>query len=333
MQARAATAPCTWKESDIIDPHIEVSAQKLLMSKMSQGGSGAKQASAMISAVKSGDLAGIYLNSRKAVADRGQQLSPPVGWWDLIPTGKNSTCLLQPSAEPPMIIFRSNLSQAQLDQALSSAWSQCGLPTPTTCGYKDDMGPPPAKAECTHEASCIFEGKGNYCNAQGKCEQRECTTTLDCTKPGEYCNAQKACVAAPKAPPPNTCYFDYHCGPPSAEKACVGAVADSPNDALWKAGTCVSIKEQKACIDKADKAHSKALDACHDEWGAATLECAAKGVEAVVAKKPDIGLVPCATIPAKWDACLNDAHATWHAARKACVEATKTKVRKRRQRP
>lgn len=155
-----AAATCVWKTSDIIDKRIDVSAQKSLMRQMSKGPPKSTHASAMLSAIKSGRLAGIYLPPRKAVSDRGKLLSPPKGYWQLIPSGKHSVCLRQPSNLPPMIVYRENLSAAQIDAALVSAWKTCGLPTPVPgCGYNVNLHPP----ECTTDSQCIAAGTGNRC--------------------------------------------------------------------------------------------------------------------------------------------------------------------------
>jgi hypothetical protein len=142
---------CVWHTSDIVDERIDVSAQERLMAMMSRGGKAGRDASAMIGAVKQGILAGILLGPRKAVSDRGQRLTPPKGWWELIPQGQLGTCLQEPVGEPPMMLYRDKMGEANLDPSvidhtLRTHWKQCGLPTPTSpCSYLVDLHKPPPK--------------------------------------------------------------------------------------------------------------------------------------------------------------------------------------------
>lgn len=147
---------CVWHTSDIIDPRIDISAQQRLMTMMSRGGEERLNASAMIGAVKGGTLAGILLAPRKAVSERGQRMTPPKGWWELIPPGQLGTCLHEPSGEPPMMLYRdkqgeANLDPSLIDHTLRTVWMQCGLPTPVpACSYLVDLhkpAPPPGSSD------------------------------------------------------------------------------------------------------------------------------------------------------------------------------------------
>ena len=181
-----AQSQCVWKTSDIIDPRIDFAsvagdvhsrgAQYSLMRKMAAGPPTSNDASAMIGAIKSGALAGILLTPRRAVSQRGQRMRPPRGWWQLLPSGQISTCLKEPPGEPPMIIYRQKLSEGQVDHAISTAWAQCGLPTPVPpCDYVVDRHKP--QVECKDDADCFLRGLGASC-VDGKCV--ECVTDQDC---------------------------------------------------------------------------------------------------------------------------------------------------------
>ncbi len=142
---------CVWHTTDIMDQRIDVSAQVPLMSMMSRGGDDRRDASAMIGAVKEGKLAGILLPPRKAVSDRGKRLSPPKGYWQLIPSGQLGTCWQEPAGEPPMILYRDTNGEQKVDSSviehtLRTQWAQCGLKTPEPpCAYLVDLVKPTPK--------------------------------------------------------------------------------------------------------------------------------------------------------------------------------------------
>ena len=138
---------CIWKTSDIIDTRIDVSAQQSLMRMMNRGGTDRRDASAMIAAAKGGDIEGMYRPGLKVTVDRGQRMAPPRPYWELL-QGQPAACLREPAGEPPMIVYRDEMPDAQTDQALRSAWSQCGLPTPDPpCEYLVDLTRPPKECE------------------------------------------------------------------------------------------------------------------------------------------------------------------------------------------
>ena len=95
----------------------------------------------LVKATEKGTLAGIFQRNKGPVATRGQRMTPPTGWWDLIPQGQLGMCLKEPAGEPPMIIYRNQeMPPSVLDETLKKAWRQCGLPTPDPpCVYKKDM--------------------------------------------------------------------------------------------------------------------------------------------------------------------------------------------------
>jgi hypothetical protein len=133
------------------------------MHMMSLGGEERLDASAMIAAVKKGALAGILLAPRRSVSDRGQRMSPPKGWWELIPQGQLGTCLLEPIGEPPMMLYRDkngevNFDPSVIDHTLRTMWGLCGLPTPVpACSYLVDLHKPPPESDSPNQPS---EGYG-----------------------------------------------------------------------------------------------------------------------------------------------------------------------------
>jgi hypothetical protein len=211
----AGSPSCVWKTTDIIDQRIDVGAQVSLMRQMGAGAPAAGPASAIIGAIKQGTLAGVLLPPRQAAAQRAQRMTPPRGYWQLIPAGRNSLCLKEPAGEPPMIVYRENLAPALIDAALREAWSECGLPTPDpACAFVVDAWKPPA-AQCSSDTECRNKGLGWTCSG-GVCV--DCETSKDCIRNeiGNVCTAQKQCqydfgggTITPGAPP--DCSIDQHC--------------------------------------------------------------------------------------------------------------------------
>jgi hypothetical protein len=161
---------CTWRTSDIIDTHIDVSAQVSLMRMMNRGGADRRDASAMISAVKSGEIEGIFRPGLKVTVDRGQRMTPPRPYWELL-QGQPSACLLEPAGDPPIIVYRDKMPDAQTDQALRAAWSQCGLPTPDPpCDYVVNLTKPkPCEAAHATVKACV-DRSGAKCTYPPSCK-------------------------------------------------------------------------------------------------------------------------------------------------------------------
>lgn len=167
VQSVSPPAPtCTIKTSELLDQRIDIKAQVSLMRKLAGSRAQRREASSMFLAIKDGTLDGMLLNWRKAVADRGASMTPQKGWWQLIPSGQTSTCLQEPAGADPMIIFRKNMTQPQVDAALSSAWKQCGLPlVKEPCAYDVDLTKPKDDPiECTTDKDCTDKGIGDFCN-------------------------------------------------------------------------------------------------------------------------------------------------------------------------
>lgn len=193
----APITECTIGTNDLIHEKIDVSAQVSMMRKMSGSAASRAEASSIYHAIEVGRLAGIYLPPRGVVSARGRMMSPQKGYWQLIPKGELSTCVVGPDGEAPMIVYRENLAPSQIDAAISSAWKSCGLPQVThQCTYDRNLERPPEKeSECESDDDCLaIPGAGNKCNLETNtcfhefgpghidtCEQPRCTPGIPAT--------------------------------------------------------------------------------------------------------------------------------------------------------
>src|SRR5215510_3715503 len=115
---------------DLIDERIDYYAQEALY-RMFKGDPGARaDASGMFTAVKAGQLTGLYIENQFVPAKRAQRLG--LGWWQLIPKGEDAILQLDPvalMAGPPLIAFRDSVKSdpSRLDPALRKAWATCQL--------------------------------------------------------------------------------------------------------------------------------------------------------------------------------------------------------------
>jgi hypothetical protein len=134
----------SWTTQDVIDPRIDVQAQYSLMRMFQSGGEEAADASAILSAVKSELLAGIYQQDQQKPALRAQKLGK--GWWQLF-NGQSpdrlAFCWKEPAASPPMIVMRKGVKSTRegLDPALRAAWQECGIPNATPKPYDPTLPP------------------------------------------------------------------------------------------------------------------------------------------------------------------------------------------------
>ncbi len=109
-------------------------------------GDQAATASAILSAVKAGELAGIYQQDQRAPALRAQGMGK--GWWQLfdgVPPERPALCWKEPASAPPMIVLRRGMKFGVqvLDASLREAWEQCGLRAAAPRPHSDP--PPPAQ--------------------------------------------------------------------------------------------------------------------------------------------------------------------------------------------
>ena len=171
---------CTIKTTDIVhslkidignNDSQSTSAKQSILRMLIHGDVEARRdASGMVKATESGALAGIFQRNKGPVASRGQRMTPPTGWWDLIPQGQLGMCLKKPAGEAPMIIYRNQeIPPAVLDDTLRKAWHQCGLPAlPFPCVYQKDLGNKPQTNtnSCLDAAEEAFLQGEQQCNAQ-----------------------------------------------------------------------------------------------------------------------------------------------------------------------
>lgn len=106
---------------DVIDARIDVFAQRALLRMLK----GDADAMAMLCAVNTNQLAGIYKEDQRVPALRARKMS--LGWWNLISKGENAAVIFDSlnSANAPIIVFRDRVRShpGQLDSALRKAWT------------------------------------------------------------------------------------------------------------------------------------------------------------------------------------------------------------------
>lgn len=139
----AAQAKDEWTTEDIIDNRIDVDAQYALMRMMSPRDFSQHFAgSAILSAVKSGELGGIYQADRGVPAQRAQKAGG--SWWTIVPKGFDATCY-KAGTGAPIIVYRPGIggSRERLDPALRSAWESCGIPPAEPLPYRVTLHKPP----------------------------------------------------------------------------------------------------------------------------------------------------------------------------------------------
>ncbi len=122
---------------ELLDPRIDVHAQRALR-RMSQGGPATRAAAlGMYRAVKTGRLGGIYIENQLVPAQRARRLG--TWWWKVIPRGEDSAVVLEPktAGAAPIIVFRDGIRSqpARLDAALLKAWARVHGLTAGTIGF------------------------------------------------------------------------------------------------------------------------------------------------------------------------------------------------------
>jgi hypothetical protein len=117
------STPVTATPAGVIDARIDVFAQRALLRMAKSPDPAARaDASAMLGAVKSGVLAGIYKEDEQVPALRARRVG--TSWWLVIPKGQDAAVLREPGAAP-LIVFRDSArsNAARLDPALRKAWA------------------------------------------------------------------------------------------------------------------------------------------------------------------------------------------------------------------
>ena len=108
---------------DLIDPRIDVYAQRALYRMMTGPDPGAADdARQMLASVRSGLLGGIYISNQLVPAKRAR--AKGTWWWLVIPKGEDAALMPAPP-EPPIIVFRDEVKSvsSRLDPALRRAYS------------------------------------------------------------------------------------------------------------------------------------------------------------------------------------------------------------------
>jgi hypothetical protein len=146
-----------WTTQDVIDPRIDVQAQYALM-RMFRGDDSLEQtiASHVLTAIKSGELGGIYQENQQAAALRAQSVG--YGWWQILPPAAqqprvDGICMTEPADRPPILVMRREAEKnpAAYDEAMQDAWYACGLPATPVRSYVTtlpDKEPEPTLTEC-----------------------------------------------------------------------------------------------------------------------------------------------------------------------------------------
>ena len=150
--APARGGPC-WTTEDVIDTRIDHHAQTGLLRMFTRGGNWAAEGSAILCAVKTGALEGVYLPDQKAPALRARDAGS--GWWNILPKGQNSTCYQQPPGRAPMIVFGKPVKDNPdlTANALADAWRQCGLQASAPRCYTATISKPAAATSSAGETA------------------------------------------------------------------------------------------------------------------------------------------------------------------------------------
>lgn len=237
--------PSAWTAQDVIDPRIDVAAQRVLISGLSSDAARREVSAGLVGAVKSGELGGIYQEDQAVPARLAQARG--IGWWQLIPEGRDSV-LIAPAAatEAPVAAFRRALAQSseQLANALASLWVELGarsgskdprcagpIPGPgcdSSCdGWRRDNESMSTKSAEDHlrialgfttipavaSVSCVaapgyFSANGRLCTVRYQASALEVEIGLPDPPSGSYCGCQ--CVFARQIAPTAHSNFDIY---------------------------------------------------------------------------------------------------------------------------
>lgn len=175
-----------WTTEDVIDGRIDHHAQSALFRMFARGGLDALEASAILCAVKHGELEGVYLPDQGVPAKRVR--SQGGNWWEMIPPGRHAVCYTPPPERAPLIAFRQQISQdpGLVAAALSRAWRECRIAETDPRCYVATIHKP--QVECTTDQDCVEKGLGNACFGQvcGSVDPGDEPPLIPCeTRPGE----------------------------------------------------------------------------------------------------------------------------------------------------
>lgn len=305
---------CTIGTNDLIHEKIDVSAQVSMMRKMSGSAASRAEASSIYHAIEVGKLAGIYLPPRGVVSARGRMMSPQRGYWQLIPKGELSTCVVGPDDEPPMIVYRENLTPSQIDAAISSAWKSCGVPLLThQCTYDRNLERPAEENECESDDDCLsIPGAGNRCNL-------ETNTCFHEFGPGHIDTCEQ-----PRCTPGIPATVDPQCGMTTTRE--LRECLPVPGEVC---GVCENGgKGASACHRKNDKRHRAEIKTCKSKHSPGktagyTVKCLAHMAKCVDGSPIDCAKAgQCMVDPApvrEYQECLNKEAKRYHERQQVCV--------------
>jgi hypothetical protein len=238
------------------------------------------EGSAMLGAIKNESLAGILKPFRPAVAARAHKLGKTGD--QLVPAGRDSTCVTEPATDPPLIVYRTGLDDGRVDRALSEAWTECGLPTPLPpCDYEVVLKP----GECRSDQECRDKELGwacvdhmcVQCSSSEHCEEQELFDRPLCDQQTHTCVEFGLVVPAPPEPLP--CPYFVDCS--KAGLIC--------NDAK---GICEPPDSDRIkCIMAADERRKQKEARCNEGEAEAAADCVVdigKCTASTLAGKPDV---------------------------------------------
>ncbi|HEU0302638.1 MAG TPA: hypothetical protein VFR37_24470 [Longimicrobium sp.] len=163
MQSEVAV---TATPAGVIDGRIDVHAQYALL-RLSKGDPAAQGAArGLLSAVKSGALAGIYKEDQLVPAQRARRLK--TSWWQVIPRGEDGDLVFD-AREAPLVVFRNALQKdaVRMDRVLRTLWSRFsrlagGASAPRGYGRSGGAQPMAARARFSETENPF---KDDLCNS------------------------------------------------------------------------------------------------------------------------------------------------------------------------
>ena len=199
----AGTCPPGYTQCDFIDHHISVPGQFALYELYKRDGEECGNALAMLSAVRSQLVQGVY----KADEQKPAMMAIRHGttWWELVPVGQGAVVF--DAESPPMVVFRKNLASDRktLATALNDAWNASDVgqlsivivpPSLKPCPLIPPPPPPPPptpepERECP--PGMIPDPSGEFCLLPGEvvppCTDKEMDQAFE--KQKEFCASVK----------------------------------------------------------------------------------------------------------------------------------------------
>lgn len=163
------TCPPGYTICDFLNDHISVDGQYALYRLYQRGGAACHRAIQILSAVRSGQVQGVYKADEGKPAMLAQQNG--TNWWSMqdhpsaVPKG--GSAFMFEGASPPMLVFKKEIAADRdgLASALDKAWTASAIgatelnpspPTGKSCEpAKKEEPPPPPKPEPEPERQCL----------------------------------------------------------------------------------------------------------------------------------------------------------------------------------